>query len=227
MEAVEAAWDNSMKCHVRPWDGSRPHTAGVQPDKSKTMYEEQRCLTAGVTTNVEMDDELEVSTAVRSPRRQGLIWQSTDLGSFYNAPVSGYTHVVEYNGGTSIAEIGHADVRRFARPLHAFNCSDRFALTLWALPDGMDYEKARATGHDALAYLQAGGSADTLTLDIRKDGGSEWGADWVRYVVGHPPAEERPRLVVPIPLPRGAEMVAQNELFGADEAADLFYSYFK
>lgn len=153
--------------------------------------------------------------------------QPRDLASLYSAPVPVYTHVVEYNGGTSITEIGYADVRRFARPLHGFNGSDRFALTLWALPDGMNYEKARATGRDALAYLQAGGSADTLTLDVRKAGGSEWGADWVRYVVGHLPAEEHPSLVVPIPLPRGPEIVAQNEVFGADEAAAVFYSYFK
>ncbi len=150
-----------------------------------------------------------------------------NLAPLYNAPVSGYTHVIEQDGKSVVSIAGWADVDEFRRRLQRFNGVERFTLLLWTLPSDMDYVEAVRAGLDGLAYIQAAGSADTLTVELRKPGGQQWGADWVRYVVGHPPAEERPRLVAPIPLPRGPEMVAQNELFGADEAADLFYSYFK
>jgi hypothetical protein len=140
--------------------------------------------------------------------------------------VTPYSHVMEFSGGSSVVEIGYADVDEFARPLRHFDGAERFALTMWPLPEGMDYDQARAAGRDALEYVQTAGSADALTVEIRKPGGSQWAADWVRYVVGHPHSGDAP-LEVAIPLPHATEMIARHEVFTPDEAAELFYRYFK
>lgn len=138
-----------------------------------------------------------------------------------------YTHVLEHSGGASVAEISsHVEVERFTRPMRVFDGRERFALTLWSLPPGMSYTKAVKAGLDALEFIQAGGSAEAITVDIRKVGGSQWGAEWVRYVVGHPHTEPEP-LEVAIALPHGPEMVSRSEVFTADEAADLFFTYYK
>lgn len=63
-------------------------------------------------------------------------------------------------------------------------------------------------------------------LDIRKPGGEQWGADWVRYFIGHPHEGEAP-LDVPIELPRGPEYVSAAEVFEAEEAANIFFTYYK
>jgi hypothetical protein len=141
--------------------------------------------------------------------------------------MSPYTHVLEYDGGALIASLGgNVDMDEFAAPLRRFNGTSQFALTLWPLPEGMDYDEARRAGKDAREYLQAAGLPDRLTVEIRKPGGAERGADWVRYVVGHLHAEPEP-LDVAIKLPQSTEMISRSEVFGADEAADLFLRYYK
>jgi hypothetical protein len=87
----------------------------------------------------------------------------------------GYTHVVESDGGALIVEIGNrAESDEFATPLSRFNGTDRFAMMLWALPAGMSYEQALASNRDALEYIQAAGSAEALTVEIRTTSGSIW-----------------------------------------------------
>ena len=66
-------------------------------------------------------------------------------------------------------------------------------------------------------------TADALMVDIRKPGGAQWGCESVRYFVGH--SSTPAPLDVPIKLPQRAEMVSADEVFGADEAADLFLAY--
>lgn len=137
-----------------------------------------------------------------------------------------HSHVMESHGGASITSLGGwVDVDTFGCRLRRFNSSERFALTLWALPPDMDYVQAVRAGRDALEFIQAAGSAEALTVETRKAGGAQWGAEWVRYVIGHPHSGPEP-LDVPIVLPQSTEMVARHEVFGADEAADLFYSYY-
>jgi hypothetical protein len=138
-----------------------------------------------------------------------------------------YTHVLEYNGGRSVVEISsYADIEKFARPMRLFDGEERFALTVWALPPGMDYAKAVKAGVDALEFIQAGGTADAMMVDLRKAGGSQWGVDWVRYVVSRAHAAAEP-LDVAIKLPHGPELVSCSEVFTADEASELIFSYYK
>ena len=65
-----------------------------------------------------------------------------------------------------------------------------------------------------------------ITVEIRKPGGQQWGMEWVRYVVGHPHDGEAP-IDVPIELPKNTDMISRAEVFEAEEAADLFISYYK
>ena len=135
---------------------------------------------------------------------------------------SGYTHVLEYDGGEMIDVITrYPDRNRFLSPLRRRNGEQRWALTLWPLPAGMSYDEVKDL--PVTEFLQAAGKADALMVDIRKPGGAQWGCEWVRYFVGRS-ATPAP-LDVPIRMPRGTEMVSADEVFDADEAADLFLAY--
>jgi hypothetical protein len=137
-----------------------------------------------------------------------------------------HTHVIEYDGGVLVQEIGgHRDVSTFANPLRRFNGRDQWALTLFALPDDMTYDQMQAAKREPTEYLQAGGTPDTVTMEIRKPGGHQRGANWVRYAVGHP-HDGNPPLDVPIQLPHSTQMISKPEVFTADEAAELFHSYY-
>jgi hypothetical protein len=137
-----------------------------------------------------------------------------------------HTHVIEYDGGVLVQEVGgHRDVSIFANPLHRFNGRDQWALTLYALPDDLSYDQMQAAKRDPTEYLQVGGMPDGMTIEIRKPGGEQWGAKWVRYAVGHP-HDGDPPLDVPIKLPRSTQMISKPEVFTADEAAELFHTYY-
>jgi hypothetical protein len=137
-----------------------------------------------------------------------------------------HTHVIEYDGGALVQEIGgHRDVSIFANPLRRFNGRDQWALTLFALPDGMTHDQMQAAKREPTEYLQAGGTPDAMTIEIRKLGGHQWGAKWVRYAVGHPHNGDPP-LDVPINLPHSTQMISKPEVFTADEAAELFDNYY-
>ena len=152
--------------------------------------------------------------------------QLTSAGSRYTSEVAGYSHVLESGGGL-VTSIGpRRDVNEFAKRLRRFNGEDLFALCVWALPPGMDYDQAVDAGSAALEYVQAAGRSDQLTVEIRKPGGTQWGAEWVRYVVGHPHDGNSP-LDVPIVLPGGTELISAPEVFEAEEAARLLYDYYK
>jgi len=78
-------------------------------------------------------------------------------------------------------------------------------------------------------YLQAAGRADAMTIEIRKPGGQQWGAQWVRYAVGHRHRGPSPLDVeIPTPhIPPSPIRISAAEVFGADEATDLFVTYYK
>jgi len=140
---------------------------------------------------------------------------------------SAYTHVVKYDGGVFAISIGgNADRSEFADPLGRLNGAKPWALTLFALPDGLDHGAMIAAGREADTYLQAGGSANAMTVQIRKPGGHQWDVESVRYIVGRPHTAPE-ALDVPITLPRSVEMVGSSEVFSADEAADLFVGYYR
>ena len=136
-----------------------------------------------------------------------------------------FTHVVKFDGGELISQIGKtADREGFAAPLRRRDGHQRWGFGLFPLPDDLSYDEMIAAGHDFTEYLQAAGSAQALTIEIRKPGGAQWGCRWVRYVVGHPHTGSLP-LDVSIEMSGGTLHVSAAEVFQAEEAADLFLAY--
>jgi hypothetical protein len=119
---------------------------------------------------------------------------------------------------------GGSGLVQFSGPLGVLDGTERWHLTFYPLPEGKSYEDMRNA--EIPQFLQAAGRADKMTLDIRKPGGQQWGVTEVRYVIGHH-HEGRPPLDVAIELPNGAEMVSAPEVFEAEEAAEIFYAYYK
>ena len=136
-----------------------------------------------------------------------------------------FTHVVKSNGGELVSQIGKNVTRdRFYAPLRRRDGQARCGFALFPLPSGRSYDDMLASGDEFTEYLQAGGSAEALTLEVRKPGGSQWGCQWVRYVVGHPHAGSLP-LDTEIALGTSTLPVTAAEVFDAEEAVDLFLSY--
>jgi hypothetical protein len=138
-----------------------------------------------------------------------------------------FTHVLTYDGGVQTAEISaRKTISTFSAPLHHFNGEDQWGLGLAPLPPGKTYGDMLRAGELSTEYLQAGGLPDAMTVEIRKPGGSQWGVDWVRYTVGHPQDGDEPA-DVPIRVANGVKMIRRSEVFDADEAAELFFTYYK
>ncbi|WP_197377546.1 hypothetical protein [Mycolicibacterium baixiangningiae] len=138
------------------------------------------------------------------------------------------THVLKYNGGTFSIELGaRSEKQTFLEPLSRFNGEKPWALTLVPLPEGMSYDEVLNRKLEETRFLQAGGNADRMTIEIRQPGGQQWGVESVWSVVGHRSDDGGRELDVPIKLPRSTQMVARSEVFDAEEAADLFMDYYK
>lgn len=130
---------------------------------------------------------------------------------------------MEFSGRNAATLDGGAGPLQFAGPLRRLDGSDRWSVVLFAL-NGKAYEDV--VGTPTREYLQAAGKADAMTVEIRKPGGKQWGAQWVRYIVGRPHDGSLP-LTTAIALPDTTEMRSSAEAFDADEAAQLFIDYYK
>jgi hypothetical protein len=136
-----------------------------------------------------------------------------------------YTHVVKYNGGVLVDEIGPLPDRElFAAPLRRFDGRQRWGLGLFPVPEDTTYNEMLAADREFTSYLQAGGSADALTVEIRKSVGGQGDFQEIRYVVGHADRAGLPR-DVEIAMPNGPVNISAAEVFDAEEAADIFDTY--
>lgn len=137
-----------------------------------------------------------------------------------------FTHVLTYDGGVLVTQLGsRSDISVFSNPLHHFNGDDQWGLGLSPLPADKTYDEMLSTGELSTEFIQAGGLPDAMTVEIRKPGGQQWGAQWVRYTVGHPHCQPEP-IDIPIDVAGGVKMVSRSEVFDADEATRLFWSYY-
>lgn len=134
------------------------------------------------------------------------------------------THVMQFSGGMAVTMGGGSGPLQFTGPLGVLDGSEHWCILFYPLPPGKGYEDVAGT--PIPVYLQAAGSADAMTVEIRKPGGEQWGVGWVRYIVGHPDDGTSP-LTTAIPLPHVIEMRSRAEIFAAEEAAQLFISYYK
>ena len=136
-------------------------------------------------------------------------------------------YVFDFDGGRISMELSKfVDRSRFAGPLRNMNGEEPWSLSVTQLPDGMSYQDFLDQGLEETTFIQAGGRADCMTIEIRQTGGHQWGVDSVWSVVGHPVGDKQP-LDVPIELPGATQMVSRSEVFEAEEAADIFFTYYK
>lgn len=133
------------------------------------------------------------------------------------------THVMEFSSGRATSKDGGSSLLQFVSPLRQLDGTERWFITVTPLLPGQTIDDVRHG--DTPEYLQAGGRADRMTLDIRRPGGEQWGVTGVRYVIGHP-HEGTPPLDVAIDLPR-PEYVSAAEGFEAEEAGNIFFAYYR
>jgi hypothetical protein len=133
------------------------------------------------------------------------------------------THAYTINGRTSLQLKGsegsqEAELRRL---VHFLDGVKRCSLSLWAIPDGKEFDDVDVNTYPQ-EYVQAAGGGDRMTAEIReiRDGQPH------QWVIGRLGEDDAGQEVIEwddgISTP-----VASNEVLGADEVADLFVNYYK
>ncbi|WP_435749098.1 hypothetical protein [Microbacterium sp. PMB16] len=138
--------------------------------------------------------------------------------------MTGDTHVVQSNGysrGPLIDTVRpYSDQLRFS--LSRMNGTSFWAYSLWRAAEGSDLLEDIPLSD---AYIQSAGSAEAMTVEARvlHDDGTAH-----HFTVGKPGAgsEEAPSEVIRWDDGRHSTTVYPNEVFTADEAAEVFYAYF-
>lgn len=142
---------------------------------------------------------------------------------------SRHTHLLTFDGIDVMSVPPGTDDYQFSMPLHNFDGQRPWSLCLEPLAPGDSYAARVEQGRGSTEYLQAAGRADAMTIELRKPGGQQWGAEWVRYTVGHPHTAPAPLDVeIPTPhVPSAPIRISAAEVFDADEATALFLAYYR
>lgn len=136
------------------------------------------------------------------------------------------THVVTTNAGS------HMFLTDLIRPyrdqihlgLSMLDGDGNFAWSLWRSPEGVglfDIDKKRFP----VEFMQSAGTADAMTIEVRfvEEGGTER-----QYVVGRPGSDNTGMSPATFKYLRDTRELHlfPNEVFGADEAAEIYYQYY-
>ncbi|MEV7611025.1 hypothetical protein AB0N61_16175 [Microbacterium sp. NPDC089320] len=134
------------------------------------------------------------------------------------------THIRQINGSVRGALVDYVrpypDQIRFS--LNQMNGSSTWAWSLWRAPEGADLLDSIPFSDE---YMQCAGTADALALEVRRldpDGTAH------QYAIGKPGGETtgEPTEVILFDEGRHSTTVYPHEVFTADEAAVVFYTYF-
>lgn len=134
------------------------------------------------------------------------------------------THVTQQNGYSRMALIDslrpYPDQIRFS--LNRMNGTSFWAWSLWRAPEGADLLEDIPLSDE---YLQCAGTAEALALEVRRldsDGTAH------QYAIGKPGSDStgEPTEVIHFDDGRHSTTVYPHEVFTADEAAVVFYTYF-
>jgi hypothetical protein len=110
----------------------------------------------------------------------------------------------------------------FTRRLGRLDGTNLYSLLLWKLPPGKSLYDT-SPDEDANDYIQVAGSADRMTVEVRR-----LSRDKVEhFVVGRAPNGHNPGKKETIHWDDIETVVAPNEVFSANEAAELFVSYYR
>ncbi|MCI1018624.1 hypothetical protein HWD99_08320 [Microbacterium sp. C5A9] len=134
------------------------------------------------------------------------------------------THIRQINGFIRGALMD--DLRSYPQEiqfvLNRMNGSSFWAWSLWRAPEGADLLDSIPTSSE---YIQCAGTADALAVEVRyldPDGTAH------QYAVGKPGtvSTSEPTETIHYDDGRHSVTVHPNEVFTADEAAVVFYTYF-
>lgn len=130
----------------------------------------------------------------------------------------------DYSGGHRSISRRIDSVDKFARPLGRFDGLTRSTLTVTKVPEGRYYEDLSEDEKTQMeqAYIQAAGSADAMSVEVRRLEGDTYRL----YVVGRPGARAGgPDIEIPFHEGRHRLHVYADEVFTADDAATIFLEW--
>jgi len=111
------------------------------------------------------------------------------------------------------------------RMLGLLDGKERFSYSLWFVPDDAGWPDAPGYNEDehGREYLQSAGTADGMTVELRR---LEEDGQYHQYVVGKPGSEGQ-SLDREVKYDEYTLNVRPGEVFTADEATPIFYTYFQ
>jgi hypothetical protein len=126
------------------------------------------------------------------------------------------------NGGTwfSGPSIDKGEADEIGAILGRMDGAKFYSLLLWKLPPGKSLDDVSPL-KDANEYIQCAGLAERMTVEVRRLKGDKY----EHFVVGRAPHGENPGKKETIHWEDVDTVVTPNEVFSADEAAELFLSY--
>lgn len=133
------------------------------------------------------------------------------------------THALTMNGRIHVELKDRLDSPEevLRKRLALLDGTTRYSLSLWRLPDGLPLDRVDLTRWPQ-EYVQAAGSRERLAVEVRRleEGGPR------QLVAGRPGPVDAAAADVAIPWDGHVLRVLPSEVFGADEAADLFVAYY-
>jgi hypothetical protein len=135
------------------------------------------------------------------------------------------THALAVNGRTwmEIQSIEKGEENDLTKLMSRVDGSKIYSLILWKLPDGKSIDQT-SPKRDATEYMQCAGSADRMTVEVRRLKGKKF----EHFVVGRAPNNGgNPEKRETIHWESVETVVAPNEVFSSAEAAELFRSYYR
>lgn len=135
------------------------------------------------------------------------------------------THAFTFNGRTSfeVKDVPRRVHEEIRHRLQMLDAHERFSIIMWKIPENVPF--ASINPNEVREYIQCGGSAERMTVEIRH---LEQGVAR-QEVVGRPISEAPagdPKEEIPFGGGYGVR-VYPNEAFDAAEAGDLFVSYYE
>lgn len=109
----------------------------------------------------------------------------------------------------------------FTRRLRRLDGTKLFSLLLWKLPPGKSLDET-SPDEEANEYIQCAGAADRMTCEVRRSNGGKY----EHFVVGRANGDNRGDKET-IHWNDVDTAVAPNEALSADEAAELFVSFYR
>ncbi|MCF8572145.1 hypothetical protein L5G32_17945 [Gordonia sp. HY002] len=137
------------------------------------------------------------------------------------------THIID--NGKYASWVGpNEDLYSFLTPLQVMDGENRYMGVMFQLirPGWNGDLSQEELDHSRENFVQAAGSSEAMTVEVR----SGHGESACLYTVGRLPADSRDKSGSPSVEVRRADnttLIFSDEVFNAEEAADIFYHYYK